>query len=156
MAVIGRAEGVVAQDFNDPAIGDFPTCTLHDHTFQFGLQSGQARQAAFNLGKLRAGDGIGSGAGLVWPVREAEQVADRFQRETQIARVSDESQTLQRFAAVESLVACAAFGFRKKAYLLVVADCWHLHPGRLSEFSDGEHQIPLEAIVARDIRFLIR
>ena len=57
-----------------------------------------------------------------------------------------------RLAAIEPLVACAAFGFGKEADLLVIADRRNLHPGGLAQFSDGQHQIPLEAIVARDIK----
>jgi hypothetical protein len=39
----------------------------------------------------------------------------------------------------------------KKADLLVVADRRNLDPRGLAQFSDRQHQIPLEAIVARDI-----
>ena len=53
MAVIGRAKGMVSQHFDDPAVGDLPARALHDHAFKFGLQRGQARKAAFNLGQLR-------------------------------------------------------------------------------------------------------
>ena len=147
---------MVAQHLDHPAIGDLPACALHDHAFEFGFQRGQPRKAAFNLGQLRPGDGIGGGAGLIRIVRQAEKIADRFEREAQIARMPDEGQPFQRLAAVEPLVARAAFGFGQEADLLVVADRRHLHPGRLAQFSDGQHQIPLEAIVARDIRFLIR
>jgi hypothetical protein len=154
--MIGRAKRMVAQNFDNAAIGDLAACTLHDHSFKFGLQRCQSRKAAFNLCQLSLRDGIGSSAGLIRSVRQAQQVADRFEREAQIAGVPDEGQTLHRFAAVESLVARAALGFGKQADLLVIADRRYLHPGGLAQLSDSQHQIPLEAIVARDIRLLIR
>jgi hypothetical protein len=49
MTMIGCAMGVISQHLDHPAIGDLPACTLHDHAFQFGLERGQTRQAAFNL-----------------------------------------------------------------------------------------------------------
>ena len=58
--------------------------------------------------------------------------------------------------AVEALVAATALGFRQKTDLLVVADGRNLDSGGRAQLSDGQHQIPLEAIVARDIRLLIR
>ena len=156
MAMAGRAKRMVAQHLDHPAIGDRPARALHDHAFKFDLQGHQPGEAALNLGQLRARDGVGGGAGLVRIVRKAEEIADRFQRETQIAGVPDEGEPLQRLAAVEPLVAGAAFGLGQNADLLVVADRRHLHPGLRPELSDGQHQIPLEAIVARDIRVLIR
>ena len=59
MAVIGRAEGMVSQHFDDPAVGDLPACALHDHAFEFRFQRGQPREAALDLRQLCLGDGIG-------------------------------------------------------------------------------------------------
>ena len=47
--MIGRAKRMVAQNFDNAAIGDLAACTLHDHSFKFGLQRCQSRKAAFNL-----------------------------------------------------------------------------------------------------------
>lgn len=143
---------VIAQYFDDPAVRNAPTRALNDHTFKFGLQSGQARKAAFNLGQLRLRDGIGGGARLIGSVRQTEKVPDRFQREAQIARMPDEGEPFHRLAAIEPLVARAALGLGKQADLLIIADRGNLHPSGLAQFSDGQHQISLEAIVARDIR----
>ena len=150
--VICRTQRMVAQDLDDMTIGNPPARALHDHTFKLGLQRGQARKAAFNLGQLRLRDGIGCRARLIGSVRQTEKVPDRFQREAQIARMPDEGEPFHRLAAIEPLIARAAFGFGKKANLLVIADRRNLHPGGLAQFSDGQHQIPLEAIVARDIK----
>lgn len=143
---------VIAQHFDDPTVGNFPARALQNHAFKLGLQRGQARKAAFNLGQLRLRDGISGGAGLIGSVRQTEKVPDRFQREAQIARMPDEGETFHRLAAIEPLVARTAFSFGQEADLLVVADRRNLHPGGLAQFSDGQHQIPLEAIVAREIK----
>ena len=100
VAVIGRAEGVVAQNLDHPAIGDAPTRALHDHPLKFCLQGHQSGEAAFNLGQLRPGDGISSSAGLVGSVRQAEEIADRFQREAQIEGMPNEGQPFQCLATV--------------------------------------------------------
>ena len=147
---------MVAQNLDHPAISDPPARALHNHAFQFGLERRQPREAAFYLCQLRLGDGIGGSAGLVGIVGQAEKIADRFQREAKIAGVPDEGQPFQRLAAVEPLVSGAAFSFGQDADLLVIPDGRHLHPGLRSEFPYGQHNIPLEAIVARDIKLLIR
>lgn len=72
------------------------------------------------------------------------------------SRAPDEGKPFHRLATIEPLVACASFGFGKQADLLVLADRRNLHSGGLAQLSDGQHQIPLEAIVARDIKSLIR
>ena len=50
--------------------------------------------------QLRPGDGISSSAGLVGSVRQAEEIADRFQREAQIAGMPNEGQPFQCLATV--------------------------------------------------------
>ncbi len=136
-------------------LGDTPARALHDHAFQFSFQRRQPDNAAFDLGKLRLGDRIGGSAGLVGFIREAEKVADCLQGKAQLACVPDVGQPRKGFAAVEPLVSRAAFGLGEKADLLVVADRRYHHPGRLAQFSDGQHQIPLEAVVARGMGLLV-
>ena len=143
---------VIAQHFDDPAVRNAPTRALNDHTFKFGLQSGQACKAAFNLGQLRFRDSVGGSAGLIRFVRQTEEIADRFQCEAEVSRMPDESEPFHRLAAIEPLVARAAFGFGQEADLLVIADRRNLHSCGLAQFSDGQQQISLEAIVARDIK----
>ena len=81
---------MVAQNFNDPAIGNPTACTLHDHALKFAFQRSQARKAAFNLGQLRPGDDIGGCAGLIGSVRETQKVSDSVQRKTELPRMPDE------------------------------------------------------------------
>lgn len=147
---------MVAENLDYPAVRDPAARALHHHALKFRLQSGQPRKAAFNLGQLCPCDGIGGGAGLVGFVRQAQEVADCLEREAKVACVTDERQPVERLVSVEPLVPGAAFGLGQEADLLVVADGRHLHPRVLSQFSDGQHQIPLEPIVARDTRFPIR
>ena len=60
--------------------------TAKQHAFKFRLERRQPQVKAFDLSQLRASDGIGCGAGLAGPFRQAKEVANSFQREAQIAR----------------------------------------------------------------------
>lgn len=108
---------VIAQHLDHPAIGDLPACALHDHAFKFCLDGPQSSKATFNFRQLRPCDGVRGSAGLIRSVRQAEKIADCFQREAQIARIPDEGDTFHRLAAIEPLVARTAFGFGKQANL---------------------------------------
>jgi hypothetical protein len=69
MPMIGRTKRMVAQNFDDAAIGNLATRTLNDHALEFGLQRGQSRKAAFDFDQLRPCDGVGGSAGVVRSVR---------------------------------------------------------------------------------------
>ena len=94
MTVIGRAERMVAQHLDHPAIGNAAARALQHHALQFSLQRRQSRKAAFDLGQLRAGDGIGGGTGLVRPIRQAEQIADGFERKAKVAGMASYARKL--------------------------------------------------------------
>ena len=100
MAMVSRAERMVAQNFDHPALGDPAARALHEHAFEFRLEGRQPREAAFDFGELRPGDGIGCGTGPVGLIRQAEQIADRFQCEAQVARMANEGQSFECLAAV--------------------------------------------------------
>ena len=86
-----RAVRMVAEHLNDPAVGDGSLRTLGDHPVQLRFQRRQTRDARLHCGKLVLRDDVGGCAGLVGPVGEAEQVADRLERKSEIARVANES-----------------------------------------------------------------
>ena len=69
---------MIAQDLDDPTIGYPVTRALDHHALKLGLQGRQAGKTAFDLGKLRFGDGVGCGTGLIGIVEQAEKVADRL------------------------------------------------------------------------------
>jgi hypothetical protein len=48
-----------------------------------------------------------------------------------------------RISPVKPLIARAAFGYRQKADLFVVADGRHFDPSGIAQFSDGEHSLSL-------------
>lgn len=52
VAVIGRTQGMVTQNFDDAAIGNIAARALHDHALKFGFQRRQARKAAFDFDQL--------------------------------------------------------------------------------------------------------
>lgn len=132
---------MIAKHLDNPAIGNPSARALVNHTFQLGLQRRQSCQSAFDFGQLRPGYGICGGAGLVGVVQETKEVANRLDREAQIACMPDEGQPFDSLAIVEPLMSRAALGLWQEADLLVVADGRHLHAGLRPELSNGEHQI---------------
>lgn len=76
--VVRNAQRMITQNLDDPTIGYPVTRALDHHALKFGLQGRQAGKTAFDLGKLRFGDGVGCGTGLIGIVGQAEKVADRL------------------------------------------------------------------------------
>ena len=131
---------MIAQDLDDPTIGYPVTRALDHHTLKFGLQGRQAGKTAFNLGKLRFGDCVGCGTGLIRIVGQAEKVADGFEGKAKLAGVSDERQSFMGLVRIKALITDAALGFGQQADLLVVADRWHFDPRRRSQLSNRQHE----------------
>lgn len=134
------AIAVIAKRLDHSAIGDGPLRALVDHPFQLYLQRRQPRDPCLDRGQLLPGDGIGSRAGLVGPIGQAQQVADRFQREAEIAGMTDEGQPCKRRPIIEALVARAALGFGQQADLLVIADRRQFDPCRRAKLSNRQHR----------------
>ena len=80
------AEGVVAQDLDDPTVGNAPAPALLDHPFKLAAQRLKALDPLFDIAELRFRDGIRGLAGLFGLVAEAQQVAYGLQGEPQIAQ----------------------------------------------------------------------
>jgi len=99
---------MVAQHLDHSAIRDRALGALRDHPLKFSLQRRQPRDARLHGGKLFLCDDVRSGAGLVGPVGEAEQVADGLERKSEITRLADESKPVERLCPVEPLVPGAA------------------------------------------------
>ena len=154
--MIGGAMGVVAQNFDHPAISDAATGALTHHALQFGLQGLQARDPTFDRLKLGTREGVDFGTGLIWAVGEAQQVSDRLKRKAKFTGVPDEGEAILRDAGIEPLIAAGPLGPGQQADLLVVADRGDLDPRRSAKFSDGQHEKPLEPLVAREITWVFR
>ncbi len=58
------AEGVVAQDFDDPTVGDAPAPALLNHPFELAAQRPKALDPPFNISQLCCRYGVCSFAGL--------------------------------------------------------------------------------------------
>ena len=65
---------------------------------------------ALNIGQVGAGDPVGIVARPLRLVRQPQQVADRLDREAELAGVADEAQALQVARAVGAVVARRAAG----------------------------------------------
>ena len=126
--MVRGAKRMVTEYLDDPAVGDPAARALHHHAFKLGLEGCQPRKAIFDFEKLCLCDGICGGAGLIRVVGKAEKVADRLEREPQVARVPDEGKPVECLGPIEPLIAGAALGLGQKADLLVVADRRHLDP----------------------------
>ena len=131
--MVGRlAEGVIAQDLDDAAVGDAPTPALLDHSFELTSQRQKALDPSLDVAELGLGDGVRGLAGLFRLAAEAQQVANGLQWEPQLPGVPDEGKPAYVLGPVEPLVAFRARRARKEADLLVVSDRLHLAPSRLS------------------------
>jgi hypothetical protein len=94
--VVGAAMGMVAQNLDYAAVADAASGALVHHTLQFGLQGLQTRDAAFYCLQLGARNRIDLAAGLLRAVRQAQKVADRFQREAKFTGMADEGEAILR------------------------------------------------------------
>ena len=85
-----------------------------------------------------------------------QEFTDLLDAKPKLPGVTDELQALHILRVIEPVATLRPRGRRDQPYFLVVADGRHLHPGLRPKFPYGQHQISLEAIVARDTRLLIR
>ena len=107
--MVGRlAQRVVAQDLDDPAVGDAPAPALLDHPLEFASQRVKAFDASLDIAELRLRDGVRGLAGLFRLVAEAQQVANGLQWEPQLPGVPDEGKPAYVLGPVEPLVAFRA------------------------------------------------
>lgn len=124
------ADGMVAQRFDHPAIGDAPAPTLLDHPFELAAQFLKPFDPSFDPLELRLRDGVCGFAGLFGHVAETQQVADGREGESQGSSTPDEQKPADVFSLVEPLVAFRTGGSRQEADLLVLPDRLHLAAGR--------------------------
>ena len=136
--VLCEAEGVIGQDFDDPAVGDLAAPAPLDHPRQLSAQGTQPDHAALDLVELTPGDLVGTCARLLGMVGQVQQLTYRFQRKPQLASMADESEPLQQLLVVEPLVALAAWRYRQQPNLLVVTDGRHFGARQPGQMADGE------------------
>jgi hypothetical protein len=74
--MIRCAKRVIAQNFDDLAIGDAAARALLNHPFKLGLERSEPQKPAFNFRQLRFGNGVGGGTGLVWGIRQGKKIAN--------------------------------------------------------------------------------
>ena len=130
------AESVVAQDLDDPALGNAPAPALLDHPFKLAAQRLKALDPPFDIAELRFRYGIRGLAGLFGLIAEAQQVAYGLQGEPQCSGVPDECKPAYVFVSKESLIAFGTRRARQEADLLVVADRLYFAAGRLCGATD--------------------
>jgi hypothetical protein len=134
--VPGEAVRMIRKHLDHSAVGDFSALALNNHAFEFGFERAQSGNAAFDLSQLSAGDPVGGVTGLPGIIGEAQEFADRVERETEFPAVADEGETLQVLRPVAPLVASGAQRLWHQANLLVIADGLHLTacaPGKQSD-----------------------
>ena len=131
------AEGVVAQDLDDPTVGNAPAPALLDHPFKLATQRLKALDPLFDIAELRFRDGIRGLAGLFGLVAEAQQIAYGLQGEPQCPGVPNECKPAYVFVPKEPLVAFGTRRARQEADLLVVADRLYFAAGRLCGATDS-------------------
>ena len=132
------AEGVVAQDLDDPAVANAPAPALLGHPFELAAQRLKALDPPFDIAELRFRYGVRGLAGLFGLVAEAQQVAYGLQGEPQCPGVPDECKPAYVFVPKEPLVAFRTRRARQEADLLIVADRLYLAAGRLRHATDRQ------------------
>lgn len=120
---------MIRENLDDAALGDPAAAALFHHPFKLAFQAHKPSNAVFHLPQLRLGNRVGGLARLRGVIGQAQQGADRIQRESEIASVTDERETVGMRRGVETLVAGRARGDRQQADLLVIPDCLWLAPG---------------------------
>lgn len=90
--VIGQTLLVVAQHFEDAAVGHAVGVALADHAAQFRAQRVEPGKAGLDLFQLPLRHRIDLRARAFGTVREIQQLPYRFKREAKFAGVADERQ----------------------------------------------------------------
>lgn len=138
MAVVGAAEVVVAEDFENAAIGDAAAGAFVDHAVEFGLEFAQQADAAPYVFAVATGDGVDLGAGAVAFGREVDEFADLLDGETELAGVADEMQALAIGPGVTALAAGGTGAGHQQAFLLVITQSLDVDAGLFCELADRE------------------
>src|SRR5262249_40261290 len=128
----------IGQNLDHAALGDAPFPALRDHPLELAAQRGERVDLPLHLGEMRAGDGVGLGAALLRTIAEREQLADRLERKSELARMANEGEALEMRVAIDALVAGRARGLGQKAQLLVVAQGLNLAARRARRLADGK------------------
>ena len=137
--MIGQAFGVIAQDFEYPAIARLSATALPDHAAQLGSKRIEARNPLFHLLQLPFRDRVGVVAGLVGGIRQIQELADRFKRKAKLPSVANEGQSIELGITVSALPALGPSGLRQKSDLLIVSDRLNFRTGALCKCSDRQH-----------------
>ena len=101
--MIGEAFLVIAQHFEDTAIGHPVGMAFADHALQLAPQCLEPGETRLDLRQLPARDRVDLGAGALGAVGKIEQFADRLQREAELPRVADEGQPVELNRGVAAL-----------------------------------------------------
>jgi hypothetical protein len=121
-----RSMRVVRERLDNAAVAHAASSTLLDHPLELGLEYREAGEPLFDLRELAPRELIDGIARLLRTIRQAEQLADRLEREAELAAVPDEGQAVGVPLVVTALVASRARRLRHEPDLLVVADRLHL------------------------------
>jgi len=106
---------------------------------QFLFQTFQPGDALADRGEMRGRDTVRLVMGHGGVLAQADQFANRLERQAEIAGMADEGQPVEFGAGVAALVAGGTFRRVDQAHLLVIADGRHLDAGASRHFADGEH-----------------
>ncbi len=88
-----RGHNAWRQGLNDLAIGHRPVTAGPNDPVELAAQRGQIGNLAVDFGEVDARNPVNRIAGLGFVIRKREQLAHRFERETEITGAADERQT---------------------------------------------------------------
>jgi hypothetical protein len=93
--VLGVGPRMAGERLDDSAVRDSAATTSADHALEFGLKRLQPRDTALDLPKLTLGDTVCCLARSFRVICQAQEFADGFQGEPQLAAVADERQSVK-------------------------------------------------------------
>lgn len=121
--------GAVGKHLDHMALADLSPRASRDHALKLCLERPQLAQASVDGLQLPPRDRIGTGAGPLRGIRQAQEFPDRLKGESKFPAVPDKGQARDVVRAVATLISLGSKGFRHEPDLFVIPDCLDLAPG---------------------------
>lgn len=146
---------VIGQGLDNIALADMLCRAVPGDAAQFLFQPEQPFDPRFNLLQMRVCDHMGIPAGHLGIFVEFDQVADGVDRQAEISPMADERETLELMLRISPLIAICSLRSADQSHCFVIANGRHLYACSPGKLANRKHvsQIPLEAIVTREIMF---
>lgn len=120
--MIAVAVGVIAENFDHPAMTDAIMGAFFNHAPEFLTQRLELDNSQFNLCQMAVGDVIGGRATHLRIVGQFEQFPDFLNAEAQFASVANEFEAARAFGTINPMPAFGTLKRADQANFLIVSD----------------------------------